>query len=261
MEIQRTMYKEQRIQRIIEDLEKTGIVTVQELKEEFQVSDMTIRRDLKTLEQRDLVERIYGGAILSKRSRNRIEPPIIERMSSMADEKKRIAEQVAKDIEDSETIFLGSGTTTLYVARELIIRDEITVVTNSVPILYELANNSRMNLINVGGFLRRSELSLIGAFTEAVLGDIRVTKVIMGMRGIHPIFGFTCEHPQELMTDRRIFMISDNVIIVADHTKIGQVVTNKVAPITSAKSIITSAQADMEVVEKIKELGVDVVIV
>lgn len=255
------MYKEQRIQRIIKDLEKTGTVTVQELKEEFQVSDMTIRRDLKTLEQRDLVERIYGGAILSKRSRTRIEPPIIERMSSMADEKKRIAERAAKDIRDSETIFLGSGTTTLYVARELIIRDDITVVTNSVPILYELANNSRMNLINVGGFLRRSELSLIGAFTEAVLGDIRVTKVIMGMRGIHPIFGFTCEHPQELMTDRRIFTISDNVIIVADHTKIGQVATNKVAPITSAKSIITSAQADMEIVEKIKELGVDVVVV
>jgi DeoR/GlpR family transcriptional regulator of sugar metabolism len=255
------MYREQRIQRIIKDLEKTGEVTVRELKEEFQVSDMTIRRDLNVLEQRDLVERIYGGAILSKRSRNRIEPPIIERMSSMADEKKRIAERVVKDIEEGETIFLGSGTTTLYVARELIVRDDITVVTNSVPILYELANNSRMNLINVGGFLRRSELSLIGAFAEAVLRDIRVTKVIIGMRGIHPLFGFTCEHPQELMTDRRIFMISDNVIIVADHTKIGQVATNKVAPITSAKSIVTSAQADLNVVENLKEIGVDVFLV
>jgi DeoR/GlpR family transcriptional regulator of sugar metabolism len=182
-------------------------------------------------------------------------------MNAMADEKKRVAEFVAKLVEPSETIFLGSGTTTLYVARELIIRDDITAVTNSVPILHELANNSHMNIINVGGFLRRSELSLIGAFTEIVLKDIRVSKVIMGMRGIHPIHGFTCEHPQELMTDRQVLEISDQIIVVADHSKIGQVATNKVAPLESATMIVTSQQADPSLIHQIRELGVDVKLV
>ena len=255
------MYKEQRIQHILEILEKNGNVTVQELMEKFQVSDMTIRRDLQSLEERSMVKRVYGGAIFVKKPKNRIEPPILERMNSMADEKKKIAVHVAKLIEANETIFLGSGTTTLYVARELIIRDDITAVTNSVPILHELANNSNMSLINVGGFLRRSELSLIGAFTEAVLEDIRVNKVIMGMRGIHPVHGFTCEHPQELMTDRRLLEISDQIIVVADHTKIGQVATNRVAPIESATLIVTSQQAETELIQQISELGVEVFLV
>jgi DeoR/GlpR family transcriptional regulator of sugar metabolism len=255
------MYKEQRIQAILEILERNGNVTVQELKEKFQVSDMTIRRDLKLLERRSAIERIYGGALRSKKSANHKEPPIIERMNSMADEKKKIAEYVVKIINANETIFLGSGTTTLYVARELIIRDDITTVTNSVPILHELANNSNMSVINVGGFLRRSELSLIGVFTEAVLESIRVNKVIIGMRGIHPVYGFSCEHPQELMTDRRIIEISDDVIVIADHTKIGQVATNIVSPITSASSIITSGRADPHLVEQIRDLGVEVTIV
>ena len=252
------MYREERIVKILEHLERNGNVAVKDLQDKFQVSDMTIRRDLKILEQRGKIERIYGGAIPSKKSRIRIEPPIIERMGSMADEKKRIAELVAARIEENETIFLGSGTTTQYLARELIIRDDITVVTNSVPILYELSNNSNMDLITVGGFLRRSELSLIGVFAEAVLRDIRVSKAIIGMRGIHPVYGFTCEHPQELLTDRRILKISDNVIVVADHTKIGQVATNKVAPITSAKTIVTSKRADADMVDEIKNLGIDV---
>ena len=179
----------------------------------------------------------------------------------MAEEKKRIAVWVAEYIELGETIFLGSGTTTLYVARELIIRDDITVVTNSVPILHELSNNSNMNIITVGGVLRRGELSLIGVFSEPVLQNIRVNKVIIGMRGIHPVYGFTCENPDELMTDRMIFEISEKIMVVADHTKIGQVATNRVAPINKAAMIITSKESPQFHINKIQEQGVEVVLV
>lgn len=255
------MLREERIQQIIEILEDEGIVHVKELKDQFQVSAMTIRRDLMALDKRGKIERIHGGALLSLENQNRVEPPIVERMNVKAEEKKRIAVWVADLIEEEDTIFLGSGTTTLYVARELIIRDDITVVTNSVPILHELANNSNMKIITSGGFLRRSELSLIGAHAEAVLENIRVNKVIMGMRGIHPLYGFSCEHPEELITDRRILEISDDVIIVADHTKIGQVATNKVAPVDSASMIVTTQKARKDLIRSIREQGVEVVIV
>jgi len=255
------MFKEERQQHIIEELKEHGSVNVLILKEKYQVSAMTIRRDLVALEDRGLIERIHGGALLSAETRNRIEPPIIERMNVMAEEKKRIAVWVAEYIELGETIFLGSGTTTLYVARELIIRDDITVVTNSVPILHELSNNSNMNIITVGGVLRRGELSLIGVFSEPVLQNIRVNKVIIGMRGIHPVYGFTCENPDELMTDRMIFGISEKIMVVADHTKIGQVATNRVAPINKATMIITSKESPQFHINKIQEQGVEVVLV
>jgi len=253
------MLREKRLQNIVNDLKEHGSVNVLDLKEKFQVSAMTIRRDLFTLEGQGVIERIHGGALLSAKTRNRIEPPIIERMNTMAEEKKRIAVWVSEFIDAGDTIFLGSGTTTLYVARELIIREDITVVTNSVPILHELSNNSNMDIITVGGVLRRSELSLIGAFADTVLSNIRVNKVIIGVRGIHPLYGVTCEHPEELMTDRLIFQLSDTVIIVADHTKIGQVATNRVAPVDQATMIITTKKAPKQLVAKIREQGLDIV--
>lgn len=255
------MLREERIQQIVGVLEDQGIVHVNELKDQFQVSAMTIRRDLMALEKRGMIERIHGGALLSIENQNRVEPPIVERINVMAEEKKKLAVWVADLIEEGETIFLGSGTTTLYVARELIIRDDITVVTNSVPTLHELANNSNMEIITTGGFLRRSELSLIGAHAEVVFDNIRVNKVIMGMRGIHPLYGFTCEHPEELITDRRIFEISDDIIVVADHTKIGKVATNRVAPINTASMIVTTQGARDDLVRSIRDQGVEVVIV
>lgn len=252
------MFREERLQDIVEELKENGRVNVLELKDKFNVSAMTIRRDLITLEDRGLIERTHGGALLSDDIRNWIEPPIIERMNVMAEEKKRIAVWVAEYIDAGDTIFLGSGTTTLYVARELIIRDDITVVTNSVPILHELSSNSNMNIITVGGVLRRSELSLIGAFAEPVLKNIRVNKVIAGMRGIHPLYGFSCEHPEELMTDRMILGLSDTIVIVADHTKIGQVATNRVAPLDQATLIVTTTKANQLHIKKIQEQGIEV---
>ena len=253
------MFKEERQKQIIKDLQEHGSVNVLDLKGRYQVSAMTIRRDLNTLEKQGLIERIHGGALLSQEIRKVNEPPIIERLNVMAEEKKKIAVWIDEFIQPQETIFLGSGTTTLYIARELIIRDDITVVTNSVPVLHELSTNSNMNIITVGGALRRSELSLIGAFAEAVLSNIRVNKVIMGMRGIHPLYGFTCEHHEELMTDRKVMNISDSVIIVADHTKIGQVATNKIASIDQASMIITTKKAQPHLVKKIQEKGVEVI--
>jgi len=255
------MFRKERLQDIVEELKENGSVNVLELRDKFNVSAMTIRRDLITLEDRGLIERTHGGALLSDETRNWTEPPIIERMNVMAEEKKRIAVWVAEYIDTGDTIFLGSGTTTLYVARELIIRDDITVVTNSVPVLHELSSNSNMNIITVGGFLRRSELSLIGAFAEPVLENIRVNKVIAGMRGIHPLYGFSCEHPEELMTDRMILGLSDTIVIVADHTKIGQVATNRVAPIDQATLIVTTTEAKQFHIKKIQEQGVEVIVV
>lgn len=252
------MLKEERQRKIVELVESHGKVTVEQLTSQFNVSDMTIRRDLKRLDEIGWIERTHGGALLAVKHHNRLEPPPLERMHSMAAEKERIAEAVAELVGPEETIFLGSGTTTLYVAHALADRDDITIVTNALQILSELARDGKMTLIGVGGFLRREELSLVGHFADSVIKNMRVNKVIMGMRGIHPHFGLTNEHLQELMTDRAIMGISDNVIIVADHTKIGHVSTSRTADVTASSLIVTTHPASPKMVEAIQQQGVEV---
>jgi DeoR/GlpR family transcriptional regulator of sugar metabolism len=176
----------------------------------------------------------------------------------MANEKMRIAAKTSELLKSDEVVFLGSGTTTLYVARAIAIREDISVMTNSLIILNELAVNGRMPLVCTGGFLRRSEFSLIGHSSVEMIRDMHIDKLVMGMRGIHPRFGLTSDNPQELMTDKMLIDISDQVIIVADHTKIGHVAASRTATIEEVDVIVTTRIASKEMVETIRNTGVDV---
>jgi DeoR/GlpR family transcriptional regulator of sugar metabolism len=257
----RNMLKKERQNHIVKQIETQGTVIVKDLAGDFGVSLMTIRRDLEEIEELGLVERIHGGALLGTQSGKQNELPRLDRMDIMLEEKQKIAEYLAGMIAAEEMVFLGSGTTTLYVAKAIAARDDISVVTNSLTVLNELASNGKMTLIGIGGFLRRSEYSMIGHFTENAIQDLHVDKVIMGMRGIHPRFGLTSEHPQELITDRVILSICENVIIVADHSKIGHVATSRTAPITAARTIVTTQNAREDIVNAIRSQEVEVILV
>ncbi len=255
------MLKEERIRQIIEILEKKGSVQVKDLSDQFNVTMMTIRRDLEEIEIHNGIIRTHGGAIYKLPHNDQYGLPTLDRMLLMAQEKIRIARKTAELITKDEMIFLGSGTTMIYVAREIATRDDITVVTNSLSILNELATHGKMPLIGIGGYLRRSEFSMIGHIANDMIKDLHVDKVIMGMRGIHPRFGLTSDHPQELMTDRMLLGISDTVIIVADHTKIGHVAASRTAFLDAADIIITTNNASREMIENIKSQGVKVILV
>jgi DeoR/GlpR family transcriptional regulator of sugar metabolism len=222
---------------------------------------MTIRRDLEEIESKTNISRIYGGAIYHVEEERKTELPTVARMKLMEDEKKRIAIKAAEMVGHDETIFLGSGTTTLHVARQLEDRNDITVISNSLIILNELATKSKMNLIVVGGFLRRSEYSIIGHLANEMIKDLHVDKLIIGMRGIHSRFGLTSNHPQELLTDRMLMGISQDIIIVADHTKIGHVAASRTAQLKPPLTIITTENASPEIVDSIRNKGISVILV
>lgn len=250
--------KEERRIKIRDLLEQRGKVEVVPLADQFQVSEMTIRRDLQALELAGLLQRIHGGALWGSGLGNRPEPPVLDRMDDKAQEKRIIAREVSRRIGPKETVFIGSGTTTLYVARELIQRDDLIIVSNSLPVLELFSRESVSTTIAIGGFLRREECSFIGHIAEQAIQDLRADRVIMGMRGIHPEHGLTSDHPQELRTDRAIIRISDHVMIVADSTKFGSVVTSRTAPITAVQSIVTTKSAPESMVESIRALGIEV---
>ena len=255
------MYREERAKIISELLDKKGRVNVAELAHMFLVSEMTIRRDLKTLECQGLVQKTYGGAVAAANLPLVNEMHMYERMKLLADEKRRIANHSVRLIEPNEMIFLGSGTTTTFIAKALSFRTDITVLTNALTVMEELATNANMTVIGVGGFLRRNEYSFYGHFTDAILHDLKVNKVIMGMRGIHPEFGLTSDFPQEMHTDRLIINTSKNVIIAADQTKVGYIASSVLAPLTAASMIVTTKGVDPDCVQKIRSQGVKVEIV
>lgn len=257
------MIKAERREKIVELIKKKGQGTVSELASTFSVSEMTIRRDLQDLDEQGLVRRMHGGALEAKSRWNILEPPWMERLDENAVEKRRIARYVADLVEPEEKIFIGSGTTTYYVAEALIdhpaLSKEFTIVTNALPVANLLAKNSDLNLIVVGGFLRRSEFSLIGHFAQTIFQDLHVNRVIIGMRGIHPEHGLTNDHPQELLTDRTILKTSDTVLVVADHTKFGFVASSLTAPVTAATTIVTTKEVAPEMAIAIEGRGVPVI--
>lgn len=253
------LLKRERHKRIRQIIEENGRATVAELSTIFGVSEATIRRDLEELDSLGLIQREHGGALRSAPSFT--EPPILQRVTEQEAEKRRIGRAAARLVRDGETIFLGSGTTTLEVARNLEGMKNLTVITNALNIAIELLNSEGINQIVIGGLLRPSEMSLIGHITEQALKELRADKVFIGMHAIDVQYGLTSDHLPEVMTDRAIIEFASEVILVADHTKFGRVSNSFVAPVSSVDVIITDDRVPLATLQELEQLGIKVIVV
>jgi DeoR/GlpR family transcriptional regulator of sugar metabolism len=248
----------ERQKQILTLVARQGRLSVAEIVEQFSVSEATARRDLETLASDGKLQRVHGGAIAVEQAPPEL--PILDRESEQADEKTRIGRATSELIADNETIFLGSGTTVLEAAKNLRDRKNLTVITNSLPVLNTLAGIKEITVISLGGMLRESELSFIGHITEQSLTEVRVDKVVVGTRGISLEHGLTNDYLQETLTDRAILKIGREVIIVADHSKVNCVATVLLAPLETMHTFVTDAMADKKFIQAITRRGVKVVI-
>jgi DeoR/GlpR family transcriptional regulator of sugar metabolism len=247
----------ERQQMIVQIIEKEQRISITELCERFSISEATARRDLETLAEMGKIERVHGGAIPIKDTPP--EQPILQREIEETILKRKIGQAAAELIHHGETIFLGSGTTVLEVARALK-EKHITVITNSLPVVNLFAGNENIEVICMGGMLRSSELSFIGHITEQALTEFRADKVIIGTRAISLEHGLTHDYLPETQTDRAILHIGKEVIVVADHTKFGRAATVLLAPLNSIHTLITDTTADPDFVHGIRELGIKVLV-
>jgi DeoR family transcriptional regulator of aga operon len=253
------MLKKERQREILKVIENIGKVEVDELAKLLRVSVMTIRRDLTELDELDLIERVHGGALLPRDTEGNDEPPVLERSKEKTEIKESIGRVVAGMIKDGEKIFLGSGSTTAAVAASLLRHRNLTVITNAINVANILIAAPQINVVVVGGFLRRSELSLIGYFAENALQGLQVDKLVIGIRGIDPVKGLTNDNMEELITDRAILNISKNVIVVADHSKFGHVAAIRTAPITAVTKIITNLGGPKDILQTIRQMGIQII--
>jgi DeoR/GlpR family transcriptional regulator of sugar metabolism len=248
----------ERQKKILNVLEQRENARVSELSDLLGVSVATIRRDLNKLREMGEIERFHGGAVLSLPSAP--EPPVIQRSNENITEKERIGKTAAALIQDGDVIFIGSGTTALEVARNLLGYKNLTVITNSLTVINKLGNDGNITLVSTGGIFRRSELSFIGHLTENALSELRPQKVIMGIRAISLQDGLTNEYLPEVNTDRAIIRAASEVIIVADHSKFGKVSTAFVAPINAIHKLVTDDRTSKEIIASIQAQGVEVIV-
>ena len=248
----------ERQKQILSLLSQQGRLSVAEIVTQFSISEATARRDLETLASQGKAQRVHGGVIEVEKAPPEL--PILQRKGEQTDEKTRIGRVAARLVGDDETVFLGSGTTVLEIARHLRDHKNLTVITNSLPVLNILAGTKAITVVSLGGMLRESELSFIGHITEQSLVEIRADKVFIGTRGISLEQGLTNDYLQETLTDRAILKIGREVIIVADHTKVNRVSTVLLAPLKGIHTFVTDSEVDRKFVQALKRQRINVLL-
>jgi DeoR/GlpR family transcriptional regulator of sugar metabolism len=252
----------ERQERIVDFVAHNGRAEIDELAAVFAVSAATVRRDVATLAQRGLVQRVHGG-VRSMRDAATLQPerPALQREDEQRVEKQRIGAAAAAMVQPGETVFIGSGTTALAAARALRSVASLTVITNSLLVVNALADAADIELISLGGQLRRSEMSLIGHTAERALADLRADRVFMGIRAIDAHAGLTNEWLPETRTDRAILGIAREVVLLADHTKFGRIAPAFVAPLSAVHVIVADRNAPPAQIDAARAAGARVVLV
>ena len=244
--------------RILGYVEQKGRASIDELCKFLDTSEPTVRRDLTTLAKEGLLRRIHGGAVLGDGFR--ADPPVVQRSSVNSAQKRAIGKKTAEMIHDGETIFLGSGSTVLEVARNLMDRRELRVITNSLPIVNLLADVPAIHLVMTGGFLRNSERTFIGFIVEKTLSELRADKVIFGIQGIHPEHGLTNDWVPETMVDRAIVSFAPELIVVADSSKFGKTRLSFVTGLAQVGVIVTDSGIDPHMAKQMTQRGVRMIV-
>lgn len=213
--------KTKRLAEIKRMVEQCGRVEVNELSELFQVSEVTIRKDLDILEQRKCLKRIYGAALpINEVSEvNSIHEEYLGMHIEYDGKKEEIGRLAASLVTDSGWIFVGQGTTCYYVARELAKLERVNILTNNLLAAQALAQNNQANVILTGGNLVHSHLYVAGEMFMRNLDNLHISKAFMGVGGADIATGYTVNYSTELVVYQKIKEIADQLIIVLSSSK------------------------------------------
>ena len=246
-----------RRQAILDRLKSTGESAIADLAHEFGLSEMTIRRDLETLEFEGFIRRVRGGAIPSQ-SRS-YEPPLNTRTASEHEAKVRIGRAAAELLTNNETAIIDIGTTTLEMARAIDAKLQLTIITSSILIASELSAKPNIRTIVTGGILRKEELSLIGARAESSFLDLNCDTVFLGVAGISASKGLTEYNLDDTRVKQEAIKAASRVVVLADATKMGKVAFANVAQIQIVDILITNASPNNKIISQIKDAGIEII--
>lgn len=259
METGRKNHTVERRREILNRLSSQGHIFIDELSREFEVSEVTIRNDLEQLEKKGLLIRVRGGAIKAE-SAVGLDIHISEKNKMHYPEKARIGKKAASLIKDHETIIIDSGTTTFEVAKNLNHLRGLTVISNALNIISHLANNSDLQLIVPGGYLRRNSLSLVGPLAEKNFQNLFVDKLFLGVDGIIASQGIYTPNLEEAHLNELMIKNAREVIVVTDSSKFQRKSLAFICSIDKIGTLVTDEGITPEDKKKLEDQGVTVVI-
>ncbi|RAJ71684.1 DeoR family transcriptional regulator [Streptomyces sp. Amel2xB2] len=196
-----------------------GAVSLRELARVVQTSEVTVRRDVRALEAEGLLDRRHGGAVLPGGFTRETGFPQKSHMATA--EKTAIADLAAGLVEEGEAIVVGAGTTTQELARRLARVPGLTVVTNSLLVAQALAHANRVEVVMTGGTLRGSNYALVGSGAEQSLQGLRVSRAFLSGSGLTAERGLSTSNMLSASVDRALVQAAAEVVVLADHTKLG----------------------------------------
>ena len=249
------MLNEERRKKLAELITRKKRILVGEVAEDFGLSEVTIRKDLKILERRGLLTRVHGGAILDRSTIVDLALDEKEHLNPQA--KERIAKRAEEMICPGDVIILDSGSTTTRLARLLKNKRDITVITNAINIASELAA-AKVELILTGGILREKSFSLVGPLAEDALRTVTSDKLFLGVDGIDFNIGLTTPNIHEAKVNQLMINSAREVILLADHSKFGRRSLGVISDIRAVSTLITDNKISEKDYTILMQLGITV---
>ncbi|MBQ7288141.1 MAG: DeoR/GlpR transcriptional regulator [Clostridia bacterium] len=225
---------------ILARLAADGKVIVASLSNEFDVTEETIRRDLEKLENEGLAKRTYGGAV--KKDTFNTELPFQVRKQTNVEDKQEIALKIAAMVQDGDYLMLDASTTALYVVRNILEKKRITIITNSVEILIELAAKNDWNILSTGGTLKPGSLSFVGRQAENMLREFHVDLAVFSCKGIDMDHGATDSNERDTDIKKCMLSAAKKKILAVDSTKFDRTSFTRVCGLEDIDVVVTNRE-------------------
>ncbi len=249
----------ERHQHILDKLKSEGSVTVVDLCDALNVSSVTIRKDLKLLEDKKLLYRTHGGGTVS--NPYTADRPVNEKAQIRAEEKLSIGAAAARLVENNDCILIASGTTVLSLAKSIHPRGNLTIITAALNVAQELNHHAEIEVILLGGLLRKSSSSVTGPYAETMLNDFSCTKLFLGVDGIDVEFGLTTTNMMEAQLNKKMIAAAQKTIVLADSSKFGKRGFGRICGLEDVDQVITDEGISAHMLETLKGMGIEVTIV
>ena len=244
--------------KIAEIINRNGGIKTSDLSHLFNVSEMTILRDLLSLEQEGVLKRVYGGAVKVNSSTNEISANIRKHTNTI--QKNIIAEKALKLISVGESIFLDSSTTALALAKKISEKQlEITIVTNNFEIINELKENINIKIICPGGELQKSTLSFIGPNSERFLKEYFADKSFISALGLSLKAGITVENPVQAALKKVMISNSLQKVVLIDSSKFDKTSLSKVCDFKDIDIVVTDKKPQDCYLKYFKKIGIELI--
>lgn len=244
-----------RQRRILELLHRDGSLRTTETALELGVTDETVRKDFETLEKRGELIRTHGG--VSRPARIREDLPFNERQAVRREEKQTIARLAASRIQANETIFLDASSTALTLT-EFLPDLPLTILTNALNVFTALSDRPNLDLICTGGLFDSKSRSFIGLTAEKSLQRYNIHRMFFSGNGLHLDRGVSESNARQAAFKERVIANSEDVVLLADHTKLGQKAGFFFAETSNLSCLITDKAANPEFISQLHDLGVEV---